>query len=207
MGMTKKIIKISILILALTPSFPPALWAGLLWDPPRGTPGDSWADLVLGQTDQAPDGSGVSIANFAFGERKPNQATSGSVFDIGSLFVDRSGGTGHERLFVWDAGNSRVLGFSNPATFVPNPALTQFGNNADILLGQPAFSKCACNGDGNFQNYPAHSPPNASELCGMGQDQQSTSEGGSYSNMASDSQGNLYVPDSVNNRVLRFDNS
>ncbi|HEY5037835.1 MAG TPA: hypothetical protein VIJ93_02065, partial [bacterium] len=208
--MPKKINKIYIFSLptvAFLFFYPVLSWAGLLWNPPRGTPGDLWADLVLGQTDGPVSGPGVTIPNSAFGERKPNQATSGSVFNIGSLYVDRSGGAGNERLYVWDAGNSRVLGFSNIANFSLDANVAQFGYNADIVLGQPDFSHCACNGDGNYQNYPALTPPNASQLCGMGQAQQSTSEGGSYSNMASDSQGNLYVPDGVNNRVLRFDKS
>ncbi len=107
-------------------------------------------------------------------------------------------------------GNSRVLGFSDISKFQPNgsTALTSDnlpGYGADIVLGQPDFSHCACNGDGNYQNFQNNypfdlTPPSDHSLCGMGQLQQSTSEGGSYANMAVDSLGNLYVPDALNNR-------
>jgi len=190
--------------------------AGLLWSPPRGTPGDLWADIVLGQTDGPVGGGGVVLPNFAFGEVKPNQATNRSIFNVGGVFIDRS--STPQRLFIWDGGNSRVLGFSdiNRAIYSDYPADTQLclGSDpsripagADIVLGQPDFSHCACNGDGNYQDYPLLTPPNASELCGTAQALLSIWEGGSYSNMAADSKGNLYVPDALNNRVLRFETS
>lgn len=190
--------------------------AGLIWNPPRGTPGDLWADVVLGQTDGPVSGAGVSIPNFAFGEVKPNQATNRSIFNVGGVFIDRS--SNPQRLFIWDGGNSRVLGFSdiNRAIYSDYPTNTQLclGSDptripagADIVLGQPDFSHCACNGDGNYQDYPLLTPPNASELCGTAQSLLSIWEGGSYSNMAADSKGDLYVPDALNNRVLRFESS
>jgi sugar lactone lactonase YvrE len=178
--------------------------------PVRGTAGDLWADKVLGQTDGG-------IPNSSFGELKPNQATNRSVFNVGGVLVDRF--SNPQRLYLWDGGNSRVLGFSDIRI-----ALTKQGGvlgtdlclgsdpnaipmGADIVIGQPDFSHCACNGDGNMQNYPAYTPATASKLCGMLQTQLSPWEGGSYSNMAVDSQGNLYVPDPWNNRVLRYESS
>ena len=178
----------------------------------RGVAGDLWADRVLGQTDQAPDGSGVSIANSGFAEAKQNQATRSGIYNGGNLVVDRF--SVPNRLYIWDAGNNRVLGFSDISKFHPNATTALTSDNlpgyaADLVLGQPDFSHCACNGDSNYQNFQNNypfdlTPPNAHTLCGMGQKQQSISEGGSYSNMAVDSQGNLYVPDPLNNRVLRF---
>jgi hypothetical protein len=43
-------------------------------------------------------------------------------------------------------------------------------------------------------------------LCGLREEQVSVSEGGSGATMATDAQGNLYLPDLFNNRVLRYNN-
>ncbi|HEY5039625.1 MAG TPA: hypothetical protein VIJ93_11180, partial [bacterium] len=157
--------------------------------PIRGVAGDLWADLVLGQP------------NFA--ELKPNEATNQQVFIPDGAFVDRV--SNPQRLYVWDSGNSRILGFSNIAnanTSGSNPGAIPLG--ADIVLGQPDFAHTACNGDSNMQNYPNPAQPNASCLCGTSQEGISPLEGGVGANMAVDGQGNLYVPDYFNNRVLRY---
>ncbi len=176
--------------------------------PPRGTAGDLWADRILGQTDG-------SIPNSGFGELKPNMGTNRNVFNVGGVLVDRY--SNPQRLYLWDGGNSRVLGFSDIRIALTklggqlgvdlclgsDPAAVPMG--ADMIIGQPDFTHCACNGDNNVQNYPSYTLAGASTLCGMDQTQCSPWEGGSYSNMAVDQQGNLYVPDTWNNRVLRFE--
>lgn len=199
----------SVLILSGLGFLCPSLSLGnLLWDPPRGTAGDLWADIVLGQTDGG-------IKNSAFGELKPNEATNRSTWTPRGIVVDRN----HHpnRLYMWDAGNSRILGFSDI-----NMAITRQGGKlgvdlclgsdptayplgADIVLGQPDFSHCACNGDSNMQNYPVTTAPNPNELCGLEPWANSPWEDGSDSNMAVDGSGNLYVPDVVNNRVLLYE--
>ncbi len=178
--------------------------------PPRGTPGDLWADRILGQTDG-------SIPDSGFGELKPNMGTNRNVFNVGGVLVDRY--SNPQRLYLWDGGNSRVLGFSDIRI-----ALTKLGGQlgvdlclgsdptavpmgADMVIGQPDFTHCACNRDNNVQNYPSFTLAGAATLCGMLQTQCSPWEGGSYSNMAVDQQGNLYVPDTWNNRVLRFESN
>jgi len=148
--------------------------------PVRGQPGDLWADKILGQVD--------------FGEITINQADNKSLFNAYSMVVDNV----HNRMYVYDSGNSRVLGVSNLATLTS-------GQGADMVLGQPDFNHAACNGDSNIQNYPSLTLANASCLCGEVQGQPSPAEGGSVGNMAVDGQGNLYVPDYYNNRVLRYD--
>ncbi len=170
--------------------------------PPRGVSGDLWADVILGQTDGPVGGGAINIPNSAFGDYRPNQASSGGVFNPGAPVVDRS--QTPNRLYVWDAGNSRVLGFLNVGEFQPNAPMGQLGYNADIVLGQPDFSHCTCNGDSNYQDYPNFPQPSSSSLCGSMEDDYSPFEFNTSSYMAVDSQGNLYVPDPGNNRVLRY---
>ena len=130
--------------------------------PVRGIPGDFWADLILGQP--------------SFGDINPNQVSAKGVFNPYSAVVDNL----HNRLYVYDSGNNRVLGVSNLASLAS-------GQGADVVLGQIDFTHSSCNGDSNWQNYPAPPVPNASCLCGLRYDQQSPGEGGSVGNMAVDS--------------------
>jgi hypothetical protein len=155
----------------------------------RGVAGDLWADLVLGQPN--------------FGTLSYNQVTASGIFLPGGIAADPN--PAHHRLYVWDAGNSRVLGFSNTASFTTNTSSSSLGFAADIVLGQPDFNHSGCNGDNNNQNWPAYTPPSQTSLCGMWQRQGSISEGGSWSGMAVDpSTGDLYVADVFNSRVLRY---
>lgn len=173
--------------------------------PVRGLSGDLWADKIIGQDD--------------FGEIMPSQITGNRLFNPGGVLVDRS--VRPNRLYVYDS-NSRVLGFNHLGTVTSGNAADigkpctgngdfpgaictiQEGRPADLVLGQPALDRGACNGDGNFQHYPDRAPASASTLCGMPEFQISTTEGGSFANMAVDSLGNLYVPDWDNHRVLRY---
>ena len=161
----------------------------------RGTPGDLWADIILGQVD--------------FGDINPNQTTAGRTFNAYSVVADIY--SNPNRIYVYDGGNNRVLGFSDESAFSPNPippplsAHGDVGYEADIVLGQPDFSHNSCNGDSNWQNYPNPPVPNASQLCGLIYSEQSPAEGGGVGNMAVDSHGDLYVPDYYNNRVLRYE--
>ncbi len=172
--------------------------------PPRGTAGDGWADVVLGK----PDFSGLA----------PNEVTAARVFNGGGVIVDRS--VRPNRLYVYDGGNSRVLGLDHLGTCSAGsnkgaactvdsdcPASTctiQDGRGADLVIGQPDFAHSGCNGDSNYQDYPNRAPASATSLCGMWEQQVSPLEGGSAANMAVDSSGNLYVPDWDNHRVLLY---
>jgi sugar lactone lactonase YvrE len=157
--------------------------------PVRGAAGDLWADKILGQFDFSQDHNNeVNAKNVNFGN---------------SVFVDNT----HHYLCMWDSGNNRVLVVQNFETAVT-------GQGADIVLGQQDFVHSGCNYDSNWQTFNwqtspngFYSPPvlpNANCLCGQYYMLQSPGEGGSIANMAADSQGNLYVPDYFNNRVLRF---
>lgn len=83
------------------------------------------------------------------------------------------------RLYVADTLNNRILGFRDARIVRP-------GDKADIVIGQPDFFHTEC-------NYPSNSPdrPTASSLCRP-------------IGLAIDRQGNLYVADANNGRVLRF---
>lgn len=159
--------------------------AGFVY-PPRGVAGDLWADRILGQID--------------FGDISWSKATASSVNRPGGAVVDVS----RNILYVYDGGNSRILGVPI-GQLSPNAAATQKGFSASVVLGQPDFTHTGCNWDGNYQLYPNPTAPSAYCLCGMPQGAGSVAETGTGANMAVDSQGNLYVPDFNNNRVLRYD--
>jgi len=165
-------------------------------NPPRGVSGDLWADKVLGQAD-------YGIPNSAFGEAKPNECTSKNLYEASSTYVD----TSRDILYVVDAGNSRVLVVHNASTAFA-------GQGADLVLGQPDFFHSAANGDSNTQANLWSSPvrpilpvafPTASTLHLLLDTYYSPGESSEGANMATDQDGNLYVPDTYNNRILRYE--
>jgi len=167
----------------------PALAAA---QPVRGVAGDLWADVILGHAD-------YGIPNSAFGMAQFNEATAKTTFNPCGTYVDAN----HDILYLWDSGNNRIL-------IVHNVSQAVNGQGADMVLGQPDFYHTGCNGDSGWQTYRWNGGgslvlPSASCLCGLFYGYESPAETESGSNMASDSQGNLYVPDYFNNRVLRYD--
>jgi len=94
-----------------------------------------------------------------------------------AVAMDSTGDTPH--LYVADPYNNRVLGFSDVRKLVP-------GSAADIVIGQPDLSTAVC-------NYPSGDilQPTQSNLCRP-------------VGLLVDPNGNLYVADSQNGRVLRF---
>lgn len=171
--------------------------------PVRGVAGDLWADVVVGKPN--------------FGEITPNEVTARRLFNPGGVLVDRS--VRPNRVYIFDGGNSRVLGLDHLGQVASGPNAgkrctsdSDFGarcaieeaRGADLVLGQPDLNHSACNGDGNFQTYPDRAPASASTLCTMPVDQISPLEGGSFGNMDVDARGNLYVPDFDNHRVLLY---
>jgi hypothetical protein len=172
--------------------------------PIRGVPDDLWADVVIGQPD--------------FSQITPNEVVGNKIFNAGGVYVDRS--TIPNKVYVYDSGNSRILGFSSLGVCAAGTNIGQScssnsdcrgstctidsDKSADLILGQPSPDRSACNGDSGFQNYPDLPAPSANTLCGLRVDQISIGEGGSVATMASDPTGNFYVADVFNNRVLRF---
>lgn len=173
--------------------------------PVRGRPGDFWADVIIGQPD--------------FNEVVPGAARANSVFNPGGVIVDRS--VRPNRIYVYDGGNSRVLGFSRVGYCKDGPdkgkpgtcdsdfpgfgIVTVEGIGADLVIGQPSFNRTSANQHGNFDTWPDLPPASPTTLATMPVDQVSLTEGGSFANMAVDDAGNLYVPDWCNHRVLRYD--
>jgi uncharacterized protein (TIGR03437 family) len=94
-----------------------------------------------------------------------------------AVAMDSTGDTPH--LYVADPYNNRVLGFRDVRKLVP-------GSAADIVIGQPDLSTAVC-------NYPSGDilQPKESNLCRP-------------IGLLVDPNGNLYVADSQNGRVLRF---
>jgi len=123
--------------------------------------GDTIADRVLGQMDFV-----HATQNFA------DASTLDIQRSLGAVAIDRS--STPNRIYVADAGNNRVLGWTSVT------ALTN-GKAADMVIGQPDFFSTTCNNGG----------VSASSLC--------EPEG-----IAIDSSGNLYVADAGNNRVLEY---
>src|SRR6266536_5639256 len=171
------------LTLALCFSFAESLEASL----PRGISGDRSADRIFGKP--------------GFSEINPYTTVGGKLWLPHGVVVDRTN-PGGNRLYVYDAGNNRILGFDLNTC---RSSLTDpLGCTADIVIGQPNMGTSACNGDSGFQNYPSLAPAGASSFCGLQEAQLSISEGGSGSSMVVDAAGNLYVTDFWNHRVLKY---
>lgn len=151
----------------------------------RGVSGDLVADIQVGKRD--------------FTEIVPKEVVASKVNGPGGAIVDQSVSPG--RLYVWDSGNSRILGINLETCYevATGPC------SADIVIGQPSANDYgACNRDSSMQNYPHRATASASTLCGMPDYTHTTLEDKSFANMYVDSQGNLWVPDTFNNRVLKY---
>ncbi len=152
----------------------------------RGVEGDLWADVIIGK----PDFSQVAMKT----------VVPFKVNNPGGVVVDRSVDPG--RAYVWDSGNNRILGIDLAKCYEGDPPCS-----ADIVIGQPSgYDHAACNGDSGVQDFPMRALPNAETLCGIPGHSLSPWETFSFVSMVVDGDGNLYVPDSNNHRVLKYDN-
>jgi len=152
-------------------------------------------------------------------ETTTNMVVPNRVFHPGGLFVDRMAAPTPSRLWLFDSGNNRILGFRTVGTCAGGPTpgapctehsgcgsggscANNLSRNADLVLGQPSTSdRASCNGD-NTRRMPA----SRSALClAPFPLTVSPAEGPTGGQMAMDSAHNLYVVDLFNNRVLRFD--
>ena len=161
-----------------------------IWFPPtpptRGLAGDLWADVILGKPD--------------FSEITPYEVVPHQVFNPGGVVVDRSVDPG--RAYVWDSGNSRILGIDLAGCYANESPCS-----ADVVLGQPSgYDHSACNGDSGFQNFPVRAPATRDTLCGLPETVITPGEEHTFVTMEVSATGALYVPDSHNNRVLKYEN-
>lgn len=95
----------------------------------------------------------------------------------GGVAIDYTSSPPH--LYVADAGNNRILGFKDYRQVTP-------GQKADIVIGQPDFFRALVNYPTNNPNVPSNMSLNVPE------------------GLAVDANGDLWVADSGNGRVLRF---
>ncbi len=157
--------------------------------PVRGTSADLTADTVIGKP------------NFA--EVVPNSVVANKFFYPRSVIVDRSATPNH--LYIYDGSNSRIIGIKDVGNCVSQSPNCQVSSaQGDIVIGQPDFNSSACNGDSGFQNYPSQNSASASSLCNLPVGQLSIAEHGDASSMYVSPQGDLYVTDMENNRVLKY---
>ena len=151
----------------------------------RGVAGDYWADVIIGKPDFSQIG-GEEVVPF-------------SLWNPGGVYVDNS--SDHEKAYVWDAGNNRILGVDLDQCYASEKPC-----HASIVLGQPSlYDHSACNGDSGVQNYPHRARPSAKTLCGVPDVVGSPGETKSFVNMVTDENGNLYSPDSFNHRILLYE--
>lgn len=126
-------------------------------------------------------------------------------------------------IYLVDRGNSRILGWRGAgycgdtkisctvnadcvSQTKPEEKICIVNQNKspDIVIGQSDFLHSACNGDANLG---VKKPPSAATLCTMtfpwGLN---TAEQWMRIGLATDSKGNLYVPDVENDRILKYNN-
>lgn len=128
----------------------------------------------------------------SIGETSPGKITASGVFHSSGVVVDKS--STPNKVYVVDTGNNRILGFNGIDGDGTKPA--------DMVFGQPSFTTGSCNGDNNLGINKA---PTASTLCLIGYPY--ITNLGEYwmrANFDVDEQGNLYVVDVWNNRVLKY---
>ncbi|MCC6590506.1 MAG: hypothetical protein IT168_27690 [Bryobacterales bacterium] len=118
------------------------------------------------------------IGQIGFEFRSPNLIDGREFqFQNAGLVIDNN--SNPPRLYVADTGNHRILGFADART-------VRQGSRADIVIGQPDFYRALI-------NYPSNAT-----------DQRNDSGLYTPSGLALDREGNLWVADTGNARVLRF---
>ena len=130
-----------------------------------------------------------------------NLVDGNGIYHAAGVVVDRNSPADRLYIYVVDTGNNRILGFNFNCA---DPSTCQMDRSrpADVVIGQPLMTTASCNGDNNLG---FNRSPDASTLCLLGYPlANNTAEAWMRVNIDVDSQGNLYVPDVWNNRVLKY---
>ena len=124
-----------------------------------------------------------------WGETSPGRVTGRKVYHAAGVVVDRSSTPNH--IYVADTGNNRYLGFRSYDSPAP-----------EVVFGQPDEFSGAANGDCNIGMYGR---PGRTTLC-LTAFPMGTNVGEQWMLLSFDvdGEGNLYVPDTYNNRVLMY---
>lgn len=124
-----------------------------------------------------------------WGDTSPGRVTGSKIFHSAGVLVDRS--SVPNRIYVADTGNNRILGFRSDAS-----------TNADLVFGQPDAFSGAANGDGNLG---FHGSTTRTNLCLLNYPENpNVAEQWMRMSFDVDAEGNLYLPDFYNNRVLIY---
>lgn len=119
----------------------------------------------------------LNTANFVDGAGfNFSDGSIGNITEADGVAVDTSSTPNH--LYIADSLNSRVLGWNNADSFAN-------GQPADLVIGQPDMFHSYCNGTGSF------TLTSASDLCDP-------------TGVAVDSNGDLYIADFENSRVVEY---
>lgn len=156
--------------------------------PIRGQAGDLWADIVLGQRN--------------FNEIQPYETVADRLFLPGGVVIDKT--VSPNILYILDSGNSRVLGVNLEECLAQKKADPRSRCQPIRVIGQPDFFSNSCNGDSGFQNYPQRAPAGRGTLCFQPETAMSPNEGGNGAGLFLDKEGNFYLPDIQNNRLLKY---
>ena len=143
----------------------------------------------------------VLLGQDKIGETGRNKVGPNGIYHASGVLVDRNAPADKLYIYVADTGNNRILGFDYSCE-ISGTCQMDGTRPASIVLGQPDMTTASCNGDNNLG---FNQSPTSSTLCLIGYPfTNNTAEYWMRTNIDVDSQGNLYVPDVWNNRVLKF---